>query len=106
MSTFAVPMAIGALFGAIASGLAQLAAARATADIDWSERIRIGLLATGSCYTLFRYMLNHEAASTWFAFVGGALVMNALVLMLHLLKGPSRSAVERAESNAVRNRTA
>ncbi len=97
VSTFAVPMAIGALFGAIASSLAELTAVRPMVEIDWGERIRIGLLAIGPCFSLFRYILGHQAASTWFAFVGGALVMNALVLMLQLLKGPSRPVVERAE---------
>jgi hypothetical protein len=99
VSTFAVPMAIGALLGGMVSALAELASVRTKAEVDWVEQIRISVLFLGAYFPLFRYVRGHQVASTWYAFVGGALVMHSLVVMLRLLKGPSHLAVEPVDSD-------
>ncbi|MCE2902981.1 MAG: hypothetical protein ACK5U0_15125 [Gemmatimonas sp.] len=99
VGTFAVPMAIGALLGVIGFGFTEFAAERPKADVDWVERIRISVLTICVYAPLLQYLRKQQVASTWFAFAGGALVMYSLVLMLQLLKGPSRLAVERVESD-------
>ena len=94
VSTFALPMAIGALFGAILSGLRELASVRPTGDVDWVERIRVGVLAISAYSPLYRFFRGYPTTSTWCAFFGGAFVMYALVLVLQLLKGPSSTQLK------------
>jgi hypothetical protein len=99
VGTFAVPMAIGALFGAFVSSWRTLASLLSEGDVDWVERIRLGVLFVCAYYPLYRLLRESQAASTWYAFFGGAFVMYALVLVFRLLHGPSSTHVEQTSAD-------
>lgn len=102
-------MTIGALLGAMLEeslpSFVKRSDVRPHADVDWAEKIRIGLLAVGVSAPFYRFLRGHEAASTWFALAGGALVMYALILMHRMLKGPSPREGNSMESNGERPRS-
>ncbi|AMW03910.1 hypothetical protein GEMMAAP_01740 [Gemmatimonas phototrophica] len=99
-------MAMGALFGGVASGLHALASRGEGSDVDWVERIRVGVVFICAYVPLLRYLRDHHAASTWYAFVGGALIMYSLVLLLQLIKGPSRPSADKSVGETDHSRRA